>query len=544
MRTAARWLAATLVFGTLLLGLAPAAVASPPDNDHFANADVVSGLPFTDSGDLAGMTTEEGEPSSACSPSAVQTVWYAFTPTTTGTVRVETTGSDFSVAVVAYQSDGTGIGGLSLVGCAGGFGSSPMTLAVTGGTTYYLHASSLGSGPAHLQLHIAPVLPPPNDDFADASALSGLPASATADLTVATIEPGEPQPGEPLSSSVWYSFTPTAGGTLLAKADGDFAATLAVYTGSSLPSLSLVATGSVFAPASFAADEGTTYQIQLARRAIFPGGPSPVTVTIQALGPPVAGFVVMPPDPSIHETVQFYDMSFDPGFVGLGPARWDFGDGAVATDCCPTHRYAADGDYTVTMIATTLDGRTASTTQVVLVRTRDVAIERIQAPTSARVGQAKPVTVKVKGGRYAETVQVDLYKSVAGGFDQLVGSQTLPVPVATKGGATAFKFSYTFTSEDGAAGTVTFRAVASILGHRDTSPSPPPPQSCHDGSAPCDHRGSWASGSGRVTSTSRSPPGPSTSPVSRHRSWSRERRSGISSPAGATPGGASSWSAW
>jgi len=372
---------------------------------------------------------------------------------------------------VAYQSDGTGIGGLNFVGCAGGGGAS-LTLAVTGGTTYYLHASSFIPGPAHLQLHIAPVLPPPNDDFAGAAPLSGLPASATADLTVATIEPGEPQPGEPLSASVWYSFNPTAnGGTLLARPDGDFGATLAVYTGSSLPSLSLVATASVFTPASFVAQEGTTYQMQLARRAIFGGAPTQVTVTIQELGPPVAAFLVMPPDPSIHDTVQFYDMSFDPGFVGLGPAQWDFGDGGVATGCCSTHRYAADGDYTVTMTATTLDGRTATTTQSARVRTHDVSIERIQAPDKARVGETKPLTVKVKGGRYPETVQVDLYKSVAGGPDQVVGTQTLSVPVARRGRATAFELTYTFTPEDRATGKVTFRAVATIVGSRDALPA-------------------------------------------------------------------------
>jgi hypothetical protein len=67
---------------------APATVlASPPSNDNFANATVITSLPFTDTGDLAGTTTEPGEPQ-FCSTIA-QTVWYTFTPTSSVTVRTD-----------------------------------------------------------------------------------------------------------------------------------------------------------------------------------------------------------------------------------------------------------------------------------------------------------------------------------------------------------------------------------------------------------------------------------------------------------------------
>ncbi len=47
---------------------------------------------------------------------------------------------------------------------------------------------------------------------------------------------------------------------------------------------------------------------------------------------------------------------------------WDFGDGATSTDADPTHAYAEDGDYTVTLIATN-DCGTDTTTQTVSIVT-------------------------------------------------------------------------------------------------------------------------------------------------------------------------------
>ena len=50
---------------------------------------------------------------------------------------------------------------------------------------------------------------PSNDNFADATAITGLPFTDTADITDATTESGEPiaYPGE-IGKTVWYSFTP------------------------------------------------------------------------------------------------------------------------------------------------------------------------------------------------------------------------------------------------------------------------------------------------------------------------------------------------
>src|SRR5262249_7869753 len=133
------------------------------------------------------------------------------------------------------------------------------------------------------------------------------------------------------------------------------------------------------------------------------------------------------------------------------------------------HKYAADGDYTVALTSTTLDGRSATVKQVIHVRTHDVSIAKLTVPQSASSGQTRQISVGVTNARYADTVTVDLYKSNLVGFES-VGSRTLSVPVRGGNRTTPFDFSYTFTADDAAIGSVTFRAVATIQFARDAFP--------------------------------------------------------------------------
>jgi len=168
--------------------------------------------------------------------------------------------------------------------------------------------------------------------------------------------------------------------------------------------------------------------------------------------------------------VQFYDNSYDPGGAGIASRAWDLGDGTTSTECCPTHRYAADGDYTVRLGITTFDGRSDSTSQIVHVATHDVSITRFSVPRSASAGQTRSVTVGVNSRRGAETVEVTLLKSVPGGY-QYVGVLTQSVPKRSANRTTDFNFSYTFTSADAQIGKVTFKAIANIIGGRDALPA-------------------------------------------------------------------------
>jgi PKD repeat protein len=453
----------------LALSFAPAALAQPA-NDNFSTATSIGTLPFTDGVDITFATTEFGEPF-PCG-FIPNTVWYAITPGSNTLIRVDENGSNFGDTYVAvYQDTGSGITGLLFQGCAT-FGSS-LTVNVQSGTTYYIQAGRIFCCGGILQLNVQEILPPPNDAFANATTISALPFTQSIDSTAATTEAGEPTPScavfyGPVNKTAWLAFTPATSGSISANVfNTPFSPVVAAYTGSALNNLTEVGSRCFGGLLTFHANAGTTYYLQVG--GLFGQG-GPLQFQLDVTPPPVAQFGFFPGDPSSFDTIQFFNQSFDPGQVGFQSQAWDFGDGATGTGCCPTHRYAADGDYTVQLTVTTVDGRTASTSQTVQVRTHDVGITKLSAPQAASAGQTRQITVGIRNTRYPETVRVELYRSVPGGFN-FIGFLEQSVPVRPSNRTTNFSFSYTFTSDDANVGKVTFRAVASIVGHRDAFPA-------------------------------------------------------------------------
>ncbi len=444
-----------------------------PANDDFGSAKAVGSLPFSDSVDITNATAESGEPQ-YCYYSN-KTVWYSFTPTANALVKADMAGSAFSDTIFnVYQSSGSGFGGLSFMQC-GYFGNS-VTFNVQAGTTYYIQAGSIYGSSGNLQLNLQELPRPANDDFTNAMIVSSpLPFDNTVDTQYSSRQTSEPTPSCAYygagTRSVWYAFTPTTSGSVSASIPASaFTPVFAAYTGNSLASLTQVGcqtySGSLI---TFHVNAGTTYYFQVGN--LYPwdqGGP--MQFHLDVTPQPVAGFYYYPSDPSVFDTIQFYDGSSDPGQVGFNSFTWNFGDGSTATGSSPTHKYAKDGDYTVQHSATTVDGRTASITQVVHVKTHDVAITKINAPQSASAKQTRTITISVNSKGYAETVRIDLYKSVAGGFEY-VGSITQLVPASSSKKTVTFSFNYTFTSGDASIGKVTFKAVATIVGARDSYPS-------------------------------------------------------------------------
>jgi len=453
---------------------ARSAFASPPLNNFFVNATPMSPLPFTDTGDLNGTDTEPGELQFwNCSPME-QTVWYRLPASPTAKAIVaDLNGSNPGVLFNVWVDYGGGLGSLGFLGCTFVGGSVQFTTQPN--VTYYIQAGSVATGPANLQLNVQQVPPPANDDFVDAKIVGPRPFVDPVDLTSATTEPGEPMaPGGffTIEASAWYAFTPEVTESVTASLSSCcVGSVLAVFTGSSLQDLTEVAarygSGQLV---TFQAVAGTPYYIQLGRGSLV-GGTAQMTFRLEAAPPPVANFYFFPFDASIYNTVQFMDMSFDPANVGFASQVWQFGDGTSASEPSPSHRYAADGDYAVGFAVATLDGRTASSSQVLHVRTHDVAITKFTVPTSAKAGQTREITIGVRNTLYPENVQFQLSKGVPGGGLQTVGTLTQLIPVRPGNKTVPVTLSYTFSNDDALVGKVTFQVTAEILGVRDAIPA-------------------------------------------------------------------------
>lgn len=319
---------------------------------------------------------------------------------------------------------------------------------------------------------------PGYDNFANAMQISALPFSIGENSPDATNEVGEPTPNcfssGSLNQTLWYRYTANTSQSLTASisVSGWGGVGFGVWAGDNLTSLTQVACAVDYpgspSQAIFHVDAGKTYYFQVGTVSNSGTG---FNFGLNVTPPPLAYFYANPFDPSTFDTVQFYDYSYDPLYQGFKSWAWDFGDGSNATGQSPAHRYASDGDYTVTLAVTTNDGRTASTSQTISVRTHDVSIIKFTVPNAAGPGQTRHATVEIKNNtNYGETVRVEFYKSVVGGY-QLVGTLQQSVPVRSSNNTVSFDFSYTFTTEDAVLGKVTFKAVVSLVNARDALPA-------------------------------------------------------------------------
>ena len=339
----------------------------PPVNDNFADAAVVEGLPFNAVVDIVAATQEANEPQ-ACYYT-YKSVWYSYTPSVDVLLQIDTIGSQFSdTALTVYQ--GAALDGWSAVAC--GSGAAQVKFTAYAGQTYYIQAgSTYWNASGNLHLNIMEVVPPPNDNFADAQVVTKLPFQSSEDNTLATLEGAEPTPdcgwGD-VSRTIWYAYTPSASGSVTAYAGLDWVDyAMAVYKGDLLTNLTRLGCRTNYGRFTFSAEAGTTYYFQVAAMGNNQYG-GRVNFFLEVTPPPQANFYYYPSDASIFDTVQFYDSSWDPGEAGIQSRAWAFGDGTTANEWNPTHRYSVDGDYSATLTITTNDGRTASATQVVQVQ--------------------------------------------------------------------------------------------------------------------------------------------------------------------------------
>ena len=109
------------------------ASAAPPSNDQFANATVITSLPFKDVVDLSQATWDPTTDQSNCS-GAQNSVWYQITPSSSGPIAFDTANSGVQVIDAFTGTPGS----LTHVGC----GYPSLTVNATAGTTYWIMVSN------------------------------------------------------------------------------------------------------------------------------------------------------------------------------------------------------------------------------------------------------------------------------------------------------------------------------------------------------------------------------------------------------------------
>jgi hypothetical protein len=226
-------LRALVVVTTLLAGLLASGTpvsATPPSNDDFDDATVITTLPFIDRLDASEATSAPDDPSCFGSEASI---WYAFTPAEDVTVEATTFGSRYDTTLSAWT--GTR-GDLDQIACsddAPGGVHSRVVFAASAGTTYHLMVAAFpdtASGILTISAWETGPLPA-NDDFDQATPIDSLPFSDSLDASAATRAADDPECAEP-GASVWYSFTP--GSNMLVEANtfgSDYDTTLSTWTG-------------------------------------------------------------------------------------------------------------------------------------------------------------------------------------------------------------------------------------------------------------------------------------------------------------------------
>ena len=117
----------------LVAGVMAPAYAAAPSNDGPGRAKVASGIGYTDSVNVSRATSGRLDPTN-CSNNA--SVWYKFRASTTETINVNTTGSNYRTTIGVYTGKP---GAFTAVRCVvwTAFPQAALDLKVKAGTTYY-----------------------------------------------------------------------------------------------------------------------------------------------------------------------------------------------------------------------------------------------------------------------------------------------------------------------------------------------------------------------------------------------------------------------
>jgi len=283
---AARNIATAFVFLFSLSLLTVAAIAAPP-NDNFANAQVITGVNNFVNGTNIGSTVEAGEPIHALNRGG-GSVWYKYTAPGNGVLRINTGGSDFNTILSVYA--GSTLANLKFIAANNNYDEngtwgqySNVRVGASTGDVFYIvvdgnnnnDANGVAAGNIKLNYFFENVAS--NDNFANAISLGSSGKQVTTTTNVgASKEVGEPNhAGNAGGKSVWYRWTApqgiaktyafTVSNYAVDQVSSNHQALFAIYTGSSVASLTPVANGAAYyySKIVFKPVPGTTYYIAL-----------------------------------------------------------------------------------------------------------------------------------------------------------------------------------------------------------------------------------------------------------------------------------------
>lgn len=130
-----------------------------PDNDDFADAQVLTGAPLSITASNVGATREAGEPDNHPDEQGETSVWYRWTAPSTGTVILDLCASSFDTNVTVYT--GSTLATLNEVGYnddgvdACGSAQSYLTVPVSAGTAYRISIDGLAGDTGTIQLKLS-----------------------------------------------------------------------------------------------------------------------------------------------------------------------------------------------------------------------------------------------------------------------------------------------------------------------------------------------------------------------------------------------------
>lgn len=256
----------------LMIGMFAAVAWARPANDDFDNSTAIVGNLATVYGnnDLASLETSEPRPAAGLTD---QTVWWVWSPSSNGTVTIDTTGSSFQTALGVYA----GFGGSRITSISAVATDVPASVPAKVAfraikdAIYWIQVDGQSGGSGDIVLTLSQR--PDNDMFAKAQTIT-TPAVPGAVGVMAynqscTTETGEPMPGGfGAGASMWYSWTANQSGLVMVDTIGsEFDTVLGVFTGNDVAHLTQVAADNdAFYPGGpskvvFSVTAGTTYKI-------------------------------------------------------------------------------------------------------------------------------------------------------------------------------------------------------------------------------------------------------------------------------------------